>query len=29
MEYAGFKVKVIEGELSNIKITTRKDLILK
>ncbi|MCI0473948.1 MAG: 2-C-methyl-D-erythritol 4-phosphate cytidylyltransferase, partial [Ignavibacteria bacterium] len=29
MEYAGFKVKVIEGELSNIKITTRKDLIHK
>lgn len=29
MEYAGFKVKVIEGELSNIKITTRKDLVLK
>ncbi|MCU0373126.1 MAG: 2-C-methyl-D-erythritol 4-phosphate cytidylyltransferase [Ignavibacteria bacterium] len=29
MEYAGFKVKVIEGEMSNIKITTRKDLVLK
>lgn len=29
MEYAGFKVKIIEGELSNIKITTRKDLVLK
>jgi 2-C-methyl-D-erythritol 4-phosphate cytidylyltransferase len=26
MEYAGFKVKVIEGEIANIKITTRKDL---
>lgn len=26
MEYAGFKVKVIEGESSNVKITTRKDL---
>ncbi len=26
MEYAGYKVKVIEGETTNIKITTRKDL---
>jgi 2-C-methyl-D-erythritol 4-phosphate cytidylyltransferase len=29
MEFAGYKVKVVEGELSNIKITTRKDLIIK
>jgi len=26
MEYAGFKVKVVEGENSNVKITTRKDV---
>ncbi len=26
MEYAGFKVKVVEGESSNVKITTRKDV---
>jgi 2-C-methyl-D-erythritol 4-phosphate cytidylyltransferase len=26
MEYAGYKVKLIEGETTNIKITTRKDL---
>jgi 2-C-methyl-D-erythritol 4-phosphate cytidylyltransferase len=26
MEYAGYKVKIIEGETTNIKITTRKDL---
>jgi len=26
MEYAGFRVKVIEGESSNVKITTRKDV---
>ncbi len=27
MEYAGFKVKIIEGEKNNIKITTRKDIV--
>lgn len=26
MEYAGFKVKVVEGEIANVKITTRKDV---
>jgi len=26
MEYAGFTVKVVEGESSNVKITTRKDV---
>jgi 2-C-methyl-D-erythritol 4-phosphate cytidylyltransferase len=26
MEYAGYKVKVVEGEKTNIKITTRKDV---
>ncbi|MDD5363511.1 MAG: 2-C-methyl-D-erythritol 4-phosphate cytidylyltransferase [Ignavibacteria bacterium] len=26
MEYAGYKVKIIDGESSNIKITTKKDL---
>ena len=26
MEHAGFKVKIIEGDASNIKITTRKDI---
>lgn len=29
MEKAGFKVKIIEGETSNIKITTRKDVKIK
>ncbi len=29
MEKAGFKVKVIEGEITNIKITTKKDIKLK
>lgn len=28
MEFAGYKVRIVEGEKSNIKITTRKDLIL-
>jgi 2-C-methyl-D-erythritol 4-phosphate cytidylyltransferase len=26
MEYAGYKVKVVEGEKTNVKITTRKDV---
>lgn len=26
MEFAGYKVKIIEGDVSNIKITTRKDI---
>ncbi|MFA7360329.1 MAG: 2-C-methyl-D-erythritol 4-phosphate cytidylyltransferase [Candidatus Kapaibacterium sp.] len=27
MEYAGYKVRIVEGEKANIKITTRKDIV--